>query len=482
MVSVSPFRALRPPAERAAAVGAPPYDVVDVEEARALAAGQPDNFLHVTRPEIDLPAAAAEATSADDAGAVELAGAGEQDGSPDRRVHDLGRAALLDLVRRGSLVLEAAPAVWVYRLEREGRAQTGVAACFAVDDYDSGVIRTHEHTRPDKEADRVAHIDALDAHDEPVLLLHRPDEDLRSLVDRLSRAVPHLEVLDPEGVRHVLWRCREPDVVAEVVRIFGGLEHLYVADGHHRTAAASRVRRLRLERAWGSGGEPGPAGTAAGPAGTNTAAATASSIAGIDTSTAVPGGTAADAGGSRTDEADVFLAVAFPADELTVLPYYRLVRDLDGLAPADVLRRLEPEFAVTPSDHPVEPSEPHAYGLYLDGTWYELRARPDAVEGGHPVEQLDVAVLQQYVLAPVFGIADPRTDPRLAFLGGVHGVAELQRRVDEGQAAVALTLRATTVEDLMAVSDAGEVMPPKSTWFEPKLRSGLLVHPLHPGD
>ena len=416
MVHLRPLRALRPPAELAARVAVPPYDVLDLDQALALAA-DPDSFVHATRPEVGVPG-----------------------GSSAEEVHAHGRARLDDLVRRGVLVRDGEPAVWVHRMVRQGREQTGVVALVSVDDYDSGAIRTHEHTRPDKEADRVAHVDALDAHDEPVLLLHRPDEPLRDLLRGIAAGPGDLDVTDPDGVRHVLWRVADVELVARLVAAFDGLERLYVADGHHRCAAASAVRRLRAERT----ADPQDGGRDDGPG-----------------------------------EVDAFLAAVFPADELTVLPYHRLVRDLDGLGVDDVLRRLAPDFEVLPSDEPVEPDEPLVFGLYLDGRWFSARVRADAVDLDDPLHRLDVSVLQERLLAPVFGIADPRRDERIAFLGGVHGVRGVMDAVDGGSAAVGITLRATAVPDLLEVSDAGEVMPPKSTWFEPKLRSGLLVHPMH---
>jgi uncharacterized protein (DUF1015 family) len=414
VADVRPFRALRPPPDRAARVSAPPYDVMDVDEARTMAAGNPDSFLHVSRPEIDLPA----------------------DIDPYHpQVYRQGRQALQDFVHRGLLVPDETSGYLVYEQRWGSARQTGLVGCAAVADYESGLIRTHEHTRPDKEEDRVRHVDALGAHDEPVFLIAPPTPDLAKLVDEVTALPPTYDFTTDDGVGHTLWPVTDPDQVAALRAALAALPRLYVADGHHRSAAAVRVHRLRADR------RPHQ-----------------------DT---VP---------HREDEA--FLAVVFPSDQVRILPYNRVVADLAGATPSALLDALGDRFEVTASATPVEPDRRHDVGVYLAGQWYRLRARPGLVDETDPVGRLDVTVLQEQVLAPLLGVQDPRTDRRIRFVGGIRGIAELQRLVDGGGAAVAFSLHPTSVEELLAVADAGTVMPPKSTWFEPKLRSGLFIHPL----
>jgi len=410
VADLRPFRALRPLPDRAAAVAAPPYDVVDVAEARALAAGNPDSFLHVSRPEIDLA-----------------------DGADVAAVHAQGRRALAGLEQRGVLTRDPAPTLSVYRQRLEGTEQIGVVGGFAVADYLDGTIAVHEHTRPDKENDRVAHADGLDAHDEPVFLMYPDDTDPAAAVDAVVTAVvagvPDLRLTDSAGVEHTLWVISDQATLTALTSAFAGLPRLFVADGHHRSAAAARLHGLHADRA-------GPGETA------------------------------------------IFPAVAFPASQLTVLPYQRVVADLNGLDPESLLAKLAGGFAVRAVDAAPEPDR-HQFGMYLAGCWYLLTAAADSVDETDPIARLDVALLQDTVLAPLLGIADPRTDRRIGFVGGSRGSAELERLVDSGRYAVAFALHPTSPAEVMAVAELGLVMPPKSTWFEPKLASGLFVHPLH---
>jgi uncharacterized protein (DUF1015 family) len=427
-------------------VSAPPYDVMDVEEARAMATGNPDSFLHVSRPEIDLPAAVDPY-------------AGE--------VYRRGRQALEDFVSRGVLVRDAAPGYLVYRQCWGSVRQTGVVGCAAVADYLSGVIRTHEHTRPDKENDRVRHVDTLEAHDEPVFLLSPRSEAVEAVVERVTAAAPAYDFTSDDGVGHALWAVEDADQVEALRSAFHAVPRLYVADGHHRSAAAATVHRLRAER---------HAGTATSSTGTATGS--------IETATGSTGTATGSTTAAETATADgedaAFLAVIFPADQLRILPYNRVVADLAGLAPERFVEALAEVFEVTPVAGPVEPEHRHDLGMYVGAArqWHLLRARPGVVDESDPIGSLDVALLQDRVLAPLLGIADPRTDARIRFVGGIRGTAELVRLVNGGSAAVAFSLHPTSVEELLAVADAGTVMPPKSTWFEPKLRSGLFVHPL----
>ena len=426
MVDLRPFQALRPPHDLTARVSAPPYDVMDVEEARVMAAGNPDSFLHVSRPEIDLPA----------------------DVDPHApQVYAQGRRALLDFTARGVLLRDRAPGYLIYRQTWRGRRQTGVVGCACVADYVSGVIRTHEHTRPDKENDRVRHIDALATQDEPVFLLSPRSDDVEAVVASLAAGAPTEDFTSDDGVGHTLWTVDAAEQVAALRAGFADVPRLYVADGHHRSAAAVAVHRLRAQRDLQA---PDDAGSA-GPAG-----------AGVD---------------EREDAA--FLSVVFPADQVRILAYNRVVADLAGRTPDQLLAALNDDFEVTTNGaEAVEPDRRHDVGLYLAGRWYRLRAREGVVDEGDPIGRLDVTLLQDRVLAALLGVDDPRTDARVRFVGGIRGTAELERLVDAGTAAVAFGLYPTSVDELLAVADAGAVMPPKSTWFEPKLRSGLFLHPL----
>jgi uncharacterized protein (DUF1015 family) len=405
VTDVRPFTALRPLPQLAHKVAAPPYDVVEADEARAIIESAPDSFLRVTRPDADPSSAAA--------------GQDEQ--------HERGAFALHELVRRGVLVREAQPAFWVYRQQVRSRVQTGIVGLASVADYDSGVIRVHEHTRPDKEDERARHIDVLDAHDEPVVLFHRGSDELDAVVTEVAAGEHDLAVTTPDGIWHTLWRVTEPDAVARIAKAFAGLDRLYVADGHHRSAAAARLAATRREL-------------------------------GAEEAGAVGG----------------FLAVIFPADELTVLPYHRVVMETGG----DLLDRLHDVGDLEPVDEAFVPEDRSSVGVGGVVGWYRLSYRGDLPAEGS-VQGLAVSLLQERVLAPLLGVEDPRRDPRLAFVGGPDGLAELDTRIHDGRCEIAFALPATALADLVAVSDRGEIMPPKSTWFWPKPASGLLVHPLH---
>lgn len=406
-MKVKPFRALRPADERAEAVAAVPYDVVETDEARKLAAGNPHSFLHVTRPEIDLP-----------------------DGTDiySDEVYAQGARALQELQDKGSLIREASECLYVYRQIMGAHSQTGVVVCSHIDDYAGDLIRKHEKTRQNKEDDRTRHVLEMNANAGPVFLTYRDDETLDALVDAVRRETPALyDFTAGDGVRHTVWRVAEE--LHRWVDAFDAVPLSYVADGHHRAAAAWRAgeRRRQLNPAH-----------------------------------------------DGSEEYNWFLTVLFPATQLKILAYNRCVQDLNGVDGEAFLAKVKGVFDVKPTENAV-PSGAREVCMYLNGRWYSLGW--DAFEAD-PVGILDVSVLQDRLLAPVLGVDDPRTNERISFIGGIRGTAELIRRVDSGRDAVAFSMHPVSVEQMMAIADAGQIMPPKSTWFEPKLRSGLLVHTL----
>lgn len=403
-MKIRPWRAWRPRPDRAVQVAAVPYDVVDTVEARALAAGNPYSYLHVTRPEIDLPDGA--------------------DPHSDT-VYDRARFNLGVMQAQGILLQEPDPVFYLYRLTMKGRSQVGFAVCCAVTDYEEGVIKTHEKTRHDKEDDRARHIERLSANTEPVFITYRDDPQLAAIARQVQGMDPLYDFIAADGVGHALWRVGD---TAEIVRAFVRVPAAYIADGHHRAAAAARVARTRR------------------------------SI-----------GYAAGCGG----EFEWFMAVLFPSSQLQILPYNRSVRELNGLRPECFLSAVRERFTIRERVDPV-PDKPGRVCMYLEHTWYELSW--PVMRSADPGAALDVSVLQDRLLAPILGIDDPRTDQRIEFIGGIRGVGELVRRVECGQAAAAFSMYPTPVEQMMSIADAGQIMPPKSTWFEPKLRSGLFVH------
>lgn len=402
---VYPFAGLRPAAERAAEVAAPPYDVLTSSEARTRAAGKPWSFLHISKPEIDL------ATDIDPY-------------SP--QVYARGAENLRRMLAEGVLRRDARPAYYVYRLSSSAHTQIGLAATASVADYDSNRIRKHEYTRPDKEDDRVRQIEALNAQTGPVLLAYPDAPEVDAILAQRAADAPAMDVEADDGVRHTIWVIDDAPTIEALTRAFDAMPALYIADGHHRSAAASRVAAARRTQA----------------------------------------------------SAQRFLAVAFPHHQMRILDYNRVVRDLHALSAEAFLGRLTTAFSVQPADTAVRPLSPGEFGLYLNRRWYRLHMRPEPATETDPVRRLDVSRLAEHVLEPILGIADARTDKRIDFVGGGRGLTELERRVDSGEMAAAFSLYPTRMQELMAVADAGRVMPPKSTWFEPKLADGLVSHML----
>ena len=412
MAVVHPFQALRPTPEAASAVAAVPYDVVSTDEARALAAGNPLSFLHVSRAEIDLPP-----------------GADPYSDEVYRRA-----AENLELLTRAApLLLEAEPALYLYRLRAGSHEQTGLAGCYSLDEYDRDLIKRHERTRRDKEDDRTRHMLAVGAQTGIVFLAYRATDEIDEVTHHAVRQDPLFDVAAPDGVRHTVWRLDRSDQAAMITG-FGHLPALYIADGHHRIASASRARD-ELE------------------------AATADD----------PGTTA------RT-----FLGVAFPDSETRILAYNRTVETLVGLTSERLLEEISARFSVRRGVAATPPKGQVA--MYLAGTWYgiDLAAARHPDIGSSESPRLDVAVLQDQIVAPVLKVTDVRTDPRMTFVGGARGTQALEQAVDSGRAAVAFSLAPVTPRELLAISDAGDIVPPKSTWFEPKLRDGLLIQLIQP--
>jgi uncharacterized protein (DUF1015 family) len=397
---------LRPPAERAQAVASVPYDVVNTEEARALAEGNPLSFLHVSRPEIDLP--------------------------PGTDIHSdaVYRKAVENfekLIATCPLEKEAEPSLYLYRLIMGQHEQIGIVACCSIDEYDNDTIRKHERTRRDKEDDRTRHMLMLRAQTGPVFLTYRRRAEIDEQVAAAITAAPLYDVTAEDGIRHTIWRLAETE---GLVKSFTAVPLLYIADGHHRAASASRARAELRNQSFSHTGQ---------------------------------------------EDYNYFLTVIFPDSQLQILAYNRVVKDLNGRSKENFLEAVRGQFTISENATPA-PSKRGNWSMYLDGKWYGLQLSPETTLPTGTVQTLDVSILQDRLLDPVLGIKDIRTDKRVDFVGGLRGTKELERLVDEGKAAVAFSMYPTTVAELLMVSDANEIMPPKSTWFEPKLRDGLLIH------
>ena len=416
MLRIRAFQGLSPAPQLAAEVACVPYDVVNREESAALAEGKPHSLLHVDRAEIDLPA------ETDPYSPV---------------VYETARKNLEKLQQEGALLREGAPAIYLYQQRMGNHVQTGLAAVCHVDDYvherannpkARDIIKKHERTRQEKEDDRTRLIGALRANTGPVFLTYRDRAEIDAIIAEEQKRPPAYDFVAPDGIAHTVWRIASPAVIDRLVKEFAQLPCSYVADGHHRTASAARVG-LELR--------------------------------------------ANDPSANGNKDYDWFLAVLFPANQLQILPYNRVVKDLNGQTPEAFLAAVGQAFEMRPNGSP-KPLQPGQVRMYFGGKWYDLSWKPDAA--ADPIAQLDVSALQDRILAPILGIDDPRTSKRVDFIGGIRGTDELVRLVDSGKAAVAFSMYPTTVEQLMAIADAGQIMPPKSTWFEPKLRSGLFVH------
>jgi len=411
MSLIKPFRGLRPVAGRENDVVAPPYDVMNRAEAKQMAEGRPWSFLHISRPEIDLP---------------------DETDPYDASVYAKGRENLDHMVAEGVLARDSVPCYYAYRLTMGEHVQTGIVATASVEAYDNDRIKKHEFTRPVKEDDRVRQVDTLNAQTGPVFLVYKADQTIDGILAEVSKGVPAIDVTARDGVRHELWVIDDEDKIGTLSAAFDAMDAIYVADGHHRSAAGSRVGNARK---------------------------------------------AANPEHTGEENYNHFLSVIFPHDQMQILDYNRVVRDLNGLSAEQLLARIAEKFDFEAVAQAAKPVAPATFGMYLGGQWYRLQLREELIPDD-PVASLDVSLLADNLIEPILGISDPRRDERIDFVGGIRGMGELEKRVDSGNWAVAFALFPTSMEALMAVADAGEVMPPKSTWFEPKLADGLVSHVL----
>ncbi|MDI9528623.1 MAG: DUF1015 family protein [Candidatus Cloacimonadota bacterium] len=415
MATFKPFRALRPIPEKAAAIASMPYDVMDSDEARAEVKKNPLSYLHVEKPEIDLPL-------------------GTDLYAPE--VYAKARENLLRYVNEGLMKQDSRPMFYIYRQTMDGRDQIGLVGLASVDEYMNGIIKKHELTRADKEADRIRHVDTCDAHPSPVFFTYRHQDEIDATVAKVMRQKdPVYDFVSDDGIGHALWLMDSEEDINAIQAAFAKLPCLYVADGHHRTASAAKVGLVRREQNPDYTGE---------------------------------------------EEFNFFMTVIFPDNQLKIFDYNRVVKDLNGLTQDKFLAKVREKFSVEPVSQagPFRPSKLHEFGMYLGGTWYKLEALPGTWDDTNVVDSLDVSIMQNNLLHPILGIGDPRRDNRIDFVGGIRGLGELVRRVDSGREAVAFAMFPTSMDELLGIADAGEIMPPKSTWFEPKLRSGLFIHPL----
>lgn len=413
MAIFRPFKALRPTKQFASKVAALPYDVMNSEEAREMVKGNPYSFLHVDKAEIDLP-----------------------DGTYiySDEVYEKAKSNLNTAEAQGIMVNDETPCFYIYRQIMNGREQTGLVGCAWVDDYIENRIKKHELTRADKEADRIRHVDICNANTGPIFLCYKGQDEISAIIGKYKENQPEYDFVTEDGIANTVWVINNTEDCARLSQLLAGAGDFYIADGHHRCASAVNVAKMRRE---------------------------------------------ANPDFDGTEEFNFFLAVLFPADELEIMDYNRVVKDLNGNTEEEFIKIISEKFCVEPynNDGAYHPEEKHSFGMYLGGKWYKLTAKDGTFDNSNPVEQLDVSILQKNLLTPILDIGDPRTDKRIDFIGGIRGLGELERLVNNGFS-VAFSMYPTTLDDLMAIADANMIMPPKSTWFEPKLLSGLFIHKL----
>ena len=414
MTTIRPFAGIRPAPQYAKDVAALPYDVMNSEEAREMVKNKPLSFLHIDRGEIDLPE-------------------GTDPHSPE--VYEKAKETFRRFVDREIFIQDEEPRLYIYRLTMDGRVQTGLVVCTSIDEYLNNTIKKHEFTRADKEADRIRHVDTLNANTGPIFLAYKENHDARAILEGWTAShAPIYDFVAEDGITHTAWVIDSETEISMLTESFRHVDSLYIADGHHRNASAVKVGLKRREA------HPNYTGK---------------------------------------EEFNYYLSVLFPADELFILDYNRLVKDLNGHSEEDFLAKVQEKFVLTPhaEKSPVHPPKPHSFGMYLSGKWYLMEAKEEILSD-HPVDGLDVSILQRELLTPILAIGDPRTDKRIDFVGGIRGLGELEKRVDSGEMRLAFSMYPTSMDELMATADAELTMPPKSTWFEPKLRSGLFIHDL----
>jgi len=411
MPLIQPFRGLRPVAEHAVDVAAPPYDVLNTKEARQRVQGHPLSFLHISKPEIDLP----------------------EDTDPySAEVYEKGAENLQKLINDNILIRDDKACYYVYRLVMGEHQQTGLVVSASVADYDSNRIRKHEFTRPDKEDDRVRQIDALNAQTGPVFLTYRNNDVVEAITKKVSSSTPTYDLTADDGVKHTIWVVTDDEDINTLTSTFDAMECLYIADGHHRSASASRIAAQRNKNGSGKG-----------------------------------------------DAAhDYFLSVIFPDNQMKILDYNRVIKDLNDFTNDELIEKIKEKFSIETVASLYKPQKSTEFSMYLNGQWYKLQVHADLIPENDPVAALDISLLQDNLIAPLLGVNDPRRDKRIDFVGGIRGLDELEKRVDSGEMQVAFAIFPTSLSQLMDVADANEVMPPKSTWFEPKLADGLVSHVL----
>ena len=412
MAVLKPFKAVRPKDEYASQVGALPYDVMNSEEAREMVKDKPYSFLHVDKAEVDLPQG------------IDIYSA---------EVYEKAKENLDALSENGICKQDEKPMLYIYRQIMNGREQTGIVGCTAVDDYINNVIKKHEFTRADKEADRIRHVDTLDANTGPIFLTHRENKTVSDITENWKNThTPCYDFVSDDGVSQTVWVIDDTEVIDTLVKEFAEIPYLYIADGHHRCASAVRVgQRRRGEGEY-----------------------------------------------DKNAEFNFFLSVIFPCDQLKIMDYNRVIADLNGNTSEEFIAKMSEKFVVEEAEtSPYAPQERHTFGMYLDNKWYKVTAKPEFINENDPVLCLDVSILQNNLITPILNITDPRTDKRIDFVGGIRGLGELERRCKEGMK-LAFAMYPTSLNELMDIADAGQVMPPKSTWFEPKLLSGLFIHKL----
>ncbi|MDT8719060.1 DUF1015 domain-containing protein [Clostridium sp. 19966] len=416
MTIIRPFRALRPVKDLVGRVAALPYDVMNSEEARELVKNNPHSFLHVDKAEVDLDPS------------IDLY---------DTRVYEKAKENLNDMIEEGIFIKEDKPCLYIYRQIMNGRAQTGIVGCTSIDDYMKDIIKKHEHTRPDKEMDRINHVDYCDANTGPIFLTYRHKSEIDDIVEKWTFKRPLYDFVAEDGIGHMVWIIDDQKDIAKLEKLFGYVKNFYIADGHHRAASAANIGlKRRKEKHYYTGRE----------------------------------------------EFNFFLSVLFPDKDLRIMDYNRVVKDLNGLSVEEYMEKVREKFEVElyEGEEGFKPEKKHTYGMYLENKWYKLSIKEGICDLKDPVAALDVSVLQDNILAPILGIENPRTSDRIDFIGGIRGLRELERRTNKDMK-IAFSMYPTTIQELMAIADAGKVMPPKSTWFEPKLRSGIFVHELSEG-